>query len=327
MRRATAIRALLVSCSCLALGCSGARVAHTKETQPAEPTEDLHVLLQRARGREVSYRPPQAEELGKIFQAGCALFRRLTTGRDDGALALFQAAHFRLTRTELAFGPAIAIHEEEGTLRGAGVYVFRLGPLPRERLVQVPHSFTDVGTLKIGIDLANATRSRALMVNSVPRQAHGKSTATGDEHGSSAPADLAHQKLTFFQQLTLAALFTLPGLQVLQVHGFTDGSLPESPRAAVVVSPGAATAGSSEAAQVAERLARLLGRDRVLLYPRDTRRFGARSNQQGRAVATNSGATFLHLELSRTLRDQLTKDALLRRAFAFAVAGIEVGQP
>jgi hypothetical protein len=39
-------------------------------------------------------------------------------------------------------------------------------------------------------------------------------------------------------------------------------------------------------------------------------------------VAATAQATFLHLELSRSLRDQLIHDVALRRSFFSAVAGL-----
>jgi hypothetical protein len=72
---------------------------------------------------------------------------------------------------------------------------------------------------------------------------------------------------------------------------------------------------------VAARLAGVLGKDRVFLWPRDTRKYGAQTNMQGRAVATIPGATFLHIEMSHSLRHRLRKDGELRRAFIAAILG------
>ena len=164
-------------------------------------------------------------------------------------------------------------------------------------------------------------QARALFVNTVHRFQGGRPQPGEDDQPVDAPADLAHQELTFFQGFTIAALAALPQLQVIQLHGFADGGVPECPQALVVVSPGAAPAGAAEAAQVSERLGALFGSDKVLLYPRDTRRYGAQRNVQGRAVAVAGRATFLHIELSHTLRTRLSDDGALRRAFIAAVIG------
>lgn len=282
---------------------------------------DLHLLLRMARERDRPYMTPQPVELDSASAAGLALFKEAPDARCVQATPHFRTAGFELATTTLAGGPAFVVREQPNHRMGGGIYVIRQGSVPRERLVQVPHSFFDVGTLDIGVELANAASARALFVNTVHRYQAGKPRITDDEDREEAPADLAHQDATYFQRMTASALATLPQLQVIQVHGFGDGAVPEGAQAAVVVSPGVAVAGAEEAARVAARLAVLMGRERVFLFPRDTRRFGALTNVQGRLVAKHRQATFLHLELSRTLRTRLRQDADLRRAFIAAVIG------
>ncbi len=285
------------------------------------PEEDLTLLLRGARERNRPYKAPPPAELLHTMVAGRALIQEALTERSHRASRLCGAARFELARTQLGCAPAIAVREQPFSRRGGGIYIFRRGAVPRERLIQIPHSFFDVGTLELGIELAAAAPARALFVNTVHRFQGGRPQPGEDDQLVDAPADLAHQARTFFQGFTIAALAALPQLQVVQLHGFADGGVPECPQALVVVSPGAAPAGAAEAAQVSDRLAALLGPDKVLLYPRDTRRFGAQRNVQGRAVAAAGRATFLHLELSHTLRTRLSDDGALRRAFIAAIIG------
>jgi hypothetical protein len=289
--------------------------------------EDLHSLLRMARERNRPYLPPSADALQRTTAAGLMLFTDARNGQCQRALPDLAQAGFEVARTSLGGAPAFVVREVFTQRKGGGVYIIRQGTVRRERLVQVPHSFFDMGTLEIGIALANAAQARALFVNTVHRYQGGKPPAPDDEDRESAPADLAHQDATFFQRLTRSALTTLPQLQVIQVHGFGDGTVPGCAQAAVVVSPGAATAGMPEAARVTARLQALFGRERVLLYPRDTRKFGAQTNVQGQAVAQIRGATFLHLELSRALRLRMQSDNALRRAFVAAVVGGRDEQP
>lgn len=291
--------------------------------RPPVPTEieDLHSLLDFARERNRPYLAPHPDALSRMAAAGGALFSEARHGHCQRALPHVREAGFEVALTTLGGGPAFVVRETFSQRKGGGIYIVRQGAVPRERIVQVPHSFFDVGTLEIGIALANAAQARALFVNTVHRYPSGKPPALTDEDRDSSPSDLAHQDATFFQHLTRSALVTLPRLQVIQVHGFGDGAVPDCTQAAVVVSPGAATAGMAEAARVTARLSAVFGRDRVLLYPRDTRKFGAQTNAQGQLVARSAGATFLHLELSRRLRNQMQKDCALRRAFIAAVLG------
>lgn len=295
--------------------------------RPHFPTEieDLHSLVDFARERNRPYIAPHPDALQRMAVAGLALFSEVRSGPCQRALPHVREAGFEVAMTTLGGGPAFVVRETFAQRKGGGLYVIRQGALLRERIVQVPHSFFDVGTLEIGIALANAAPARALFVNTVHRYLNGRSP-NDDEDRAGSPADsghqdLAHHELTFFQQMTRSALASLPRLQVIQVHGFGDGSVPECAAAAVVVSTGVATAGMAEAARVTARLGVVLGRDRVLLYPRDTRKFGAQTNVQGQAVARSHTATFLHLELSRTLRNQMQKECALRRAFIAAVVG------
>lgn len=318
-------RILLGPCLYLALGPWLSVGAHTQgECQPdGFKREDLRTLLHRTRERNRPYQAPPLDELRKAVAAGRALLSAVRTERYQTAIPLFHQAHFEVVSTELGGAPAIAVCEESEHRRGGGIYVFRRGPVARERIVQVPHSFFDIGTLEIGIELASVGQARALFVNTVHRYEGKRPPARDEDESVDAPADLAHQELAFFQALTFAALSSLRHLQVVQVHGFAEGSVPECPSAAVVVSPGMARAGVAEAAQVTTRLAALLGPERVFLFPRDTRRLGARGNVQGRAAAMAGHATFLHLELSRSLRDRLNLDPGLRHAFAEAVVGCD----
>lgn len=302
--------------------------AHARESHSMNPPheEELHSLLRDARERNRLYREPTPDELRLALAAGRVLFRECLAPRRARADWFLYRAHLTVLRTQLGGGPAVVVREAAARRRGSGVYIFRLGAVPRERVVQIPHSFFDRGTLELGTELAHAAQARALFVNTVHRYQGGRPPPLGEEGRADAPADLAHQDRTFFQSFTGAALAVLPQPQVLQLHGFADGSVPECPRALVVVSPGVAAAGAAEAAQVAERLGALLGHDRVLLYPRDTRRFGALRNAQGRLVAEDGRASFLHLELSHTLRMRLLEDAALRCAFIAAVLGAEGGK-
>ena len=289
---------LLSSCLSIALGQWLACGAHAEKNHAMRPLQEEYVssLLYQARERNRAYRAPPPAELQKAVAAGRALFSESVAGQNNLAGRLFGEAHFSLVGAQLGGGSAVVVRETPEHRRGGGVYIFRRGAVPRERVIQIPHSFFDMGTLEIGLELASVAQARALFVNTVHRFQGAIPHSAEDDGPGDAPADLAHQEQTVFQSLTAAALSTLHEPQILQLHGFADGSVPECLQALVVVSPGAAPVGAAEAARVAERLAGLLGRDKVLLYPRDTRRLGALRNVQGRAVGADGRASFLHLD-------------------------------
>ncbi len=304
---------------------AGAVQAEKEFSMMQEKPEDLAAILRSARERNRPYLPPPPDELRQGYTAVQMLLRHPRSAHMHLADQHFAGAHFALLPTWLGGAPAVAVREDLAYRRGGGIYIFRLGMVPRERLIQVPHSFFDMGTLPIGLELADLAQARALFVNTIHRYQGGKAPHIDEDESSSAVADLAHQEFTFFQSFTMAALSTLPRVQVIQIHGFADGAVADCPQAQVVISAGAAAAGAQEAAQVTGRLGMLLGPSRVLLFPKDTRRYGARKNLQGRAVAANGGASFLHIEISHSLRMQLHSDSTLRRAFAAAVIGTDAG--
>lgn len=319
--------ALLGSCLCLMLNVWPGSCLEWACPAHRAQTEELRTILRNTRERNRPYQAPSMTELDRVHAAARTLLRELSTGRFQDAGELFRGLPFDLVQTTLGGAPAVAVQEAAAHRRGAGVYFIRRGPVPRERIVQIPHSFFDIGTLEIGVELADAAQARALFVNTVHRYQGGPPPSRGDDEAEGSPADVAHQELSIFQGLTHAALEALPRVQLLQLHGFADRSLPDCMNAEVVVSPGAAPAGAAEAAEVAGRLGALLGTDRVLLHPRDTQRLGGRTNVQGRAVAATGDATFLHIEMSRTLRNRLLRDPGLRRAFIAAVLGLRKESP
>jgi hypothetical protein len=313
--------ALLGSCLCLVLNAwQGACIEWACPVHRPQ-SHELRSILRDARERNRPYQAPSLAELEKMHAAARALLRELTAGRFQDSGVLFKGAGFDLVQTVLGGAPALAVQESAAHRRGGGVYIFRRGAVPRERIVQIPHSFFDLGTLELGVELADMAQARALFVNTVHRYQGGPPPSRDHDEAESSPADLAHQELSIFQGLTHAALEALPRVQLIQLHGFADRSVADCANAEVVVSPGTAAAGAAEAVEVAARLGELLGADHVLLHPRDTQRLGGRTNVQGRAVATTGEATFLHLELSRTLRNRLLRDPGLRRSFFAAVLG------
>jgi hypothetical protein len=188
-----------------------------------------------------------------------------------------------------------------------------------ERVIQVPHSFFDEGTLSLGLEMARVSLARALFVNTVHRFASAPPMSDESLAPSFSFADVAHAPASAFLTVTAATLEALPTATIFQLHGFSDRSDAEHTRTAVVVSPGAASLGASLAATVVEQLRTLLGADSALLYPRDTQLLGGVTNQQGVWVKSHPPARFLHIEISRTLRDRMSADVFLRRRFARAL--------
>ncbi len=189
------------------------------------------------------------------------------------------------------------IAEELQSRRGAGALVLRTGTA-RPVLIEVPHSFYDEGTLDIGLHAFVVSGARGLLVNTVHR--YRIPVAAGDAGSSqagSAASDVAHAETSFFLTAHSACVDILPGLEVVQLHGFADAA---APTADLIVSAAGTRADPVPAARA---LGRALG-VRAAAYPTQIRVLGGTLNRQAR-YSVAAGGSFLHVEISRSLRDKL----------------------
>jgi hypothetical protein len=289
-------------------------------------TVPLEMLLRAARERNRRYLLPSPEELAELKTAARALIAAVVAGHETSdAVERLRHIGFVVVATRIGTAPALAIVEEPRRRQGRGCYVFRCGAVAEERIIQVPHSFFDEGTLSLGIEAARTSAARALFVNTVHRFGGAHPPQNRDESlpPSLAFADVAHASASAFLAVTAATLEALPTSTLFQLHGFFDRG-DDQAKAEVVVSPGAAASGAGRAAAIVDELRQLLGADAAWLYPRDIHRLGGMTNRQGALVADHPPARFLHIELSRGLRDRMSADVRLRRHIARAL--IEVGR-
>jgi len=307
----------------------GRPVLADERCQLDTPEQPLQALLKSVRERKRQYVAPTHADLSKTRAALDLLLDALKRAQPlDHARAALSAVHLELVLTRLGADPAVAVVENPAHRVGRGIFVWRCGALPQERIVQVPHSFFDEGTLPIGTALA-AAGARALFVNTVhrypagvaPSQALGEEEGGDDSRARPSPSDLAHQTESTWQVMTQRALEHFSSLVVVQVHGFADRSDPAHAEAGIVVSPSIASAGKPAAKQLVTRLAHGLAGVGVCLYPRDTRVLGGTRNAQAKAVAAHPAAIFLHVEIAHGVRRRLVSDQAFRDSFVSAVWG------
>jgi len=198
--------------------------------------------------------------------------------------------------------PVVLVTDLPGRRQGAGAYVVRLGPVGTEAFVQVPHSWSDLGTLPIGRALFRAVDARVLGVNTVHRRGR-----AGEEATVRGDADVAHRVESTFQTATVAWLRAGRGGALVQVHGFADERVPFD----AVVSAGPPADGTGRPPWWLERfgsaLAAALPGARIAVFPPDGERLAGLANVQAQAAVTQ-GARFLHLELGASLRQQLREE-------------------
>lgn len=312
MRTATlGIVMTLVSCA----GPCKQDATPVREVRPAPRSEAAAPLatrleeLRKGGRRDVTYRPPTPDEERAYAAWVDVVVRAAIAGTPPNAAP---PPGFSLER----IGDLWLLAERPEAKRGAGAIVIREGAAAPV-LVQAPHTFFDVGTLPVALDAFDAGRCRALSINTVHRYAAGRGDENGDDEGGDAISDVAHTTASFFLAGHRALLAAQPGAWTVQLHGFGDD---RAPGVSAILS---ASVTNASIVEVTARARSVLGDD-VRRYPDDIRVLGALRNVEASACR-DAGAPFLHVEMSRTLRDKLGDDAELRRRAAAAF--LPVGAP
>jgi hypothetical protein len=202
---------------------------------------------------------------------------------EAGFAALLDGRPQRLA--ELGFsvrGDALAV-QEPGTERAWGLYAIDRSA-PPSLVVEVPHASSDLRTDRLGLALF--------------RQVPGAILAVGGAHRRRE--DPAHETRCVFHVVT--TLLARRGLPQVQLHGFNDTTLTT---ADVVLSAGAAEAGDA-ARRAADRLAGD-GFRVCRAWAEPCRGLAGTTNVQSQAAG---GTPFLHVELSRTVRETRRADVV-----------------
>lgn len=272
---------------------------HDEEPAAQLRTANVKERIQRfsaALREDAPYRPPSDDERGTFVDA----ITTLSGGRPDdvprtvGALKQLGMSVEQVTDSQT--GRAyVVVASEPNADRGWGLYVVDL-TRPVRLAVQVPHPANDLHTDEIGLELFRRVPGTVLSVSGTHR-----AVANGG-------GDVAHRTDSMFH--ALAVEHSKRALPQVQLHGFGDSSLSS---ADVVISPGA-----GESSAVHRRVADGLDRElRVCrAWASDCGELEGRRNKQG-VTAAERGAMFLHLEASRTVRD----DAELWQEIVTVTAG------
>jgi hypothetical protein len=268
-----------------------------------------------------------------LFKVSEPLSARHFEALRERARALFLAAAERdlavipeLDRQARSFGLEALVLRLRGDDRalglvdrsgGRGGCVARAGGVDAEVLLQAPHRFFDRSTGTIARAAFEGASLRGLCFATAHRYAE----SGGKPNYGAASGDLAHQPRSHFTAMTLAGVSALPGLLVVQLHGFAESQATAEIDA--IVSPGPSKA-RPEVQRAAEALRRLGARTRV--FPDEIETLGGTLNAQGKALAAR-GKPFLHIELGAAFRKKLADrrqaaalGAALARAFATRIS-------
>jgi hypothetical protein len=254
----------------------------------ATPATDLGAeVRQFAAGLDddAPYRPPEPAERRQLLSA----LRALEAGEPEDVLGFTMRTGVD-RETGRRFGLAV---NPEGE-RAWGWYLVDLSA-PARLVIEVPHPNSDLRTEEIGLALYQAVPGSVLLVAGTHRRAD-------DDAG-----DVAHRTDSMFH--AVASDLAERGLPQIQLHGFHDDNLPDVD---VVVSPGAGDAGD-----LVRGIADGIDEDfRVCRsWRQDCGRLEGTTNEQGRDAA-RQGVPFVHVEISRSIRDDRDDWSSLVRAIA-----------
>ena len=214
--------------------------------------------------------------------------------------------------------------------RGAGAVAIRVGRQAAGLIVEAPHTFFDAGTLPIALTAFQRLGCRALLINTVhrynPRLRGESSDGEGGEDGGDVSAsDVAHAPHSFFLAAHEELQVAFPRATAVQLHGFRDEVLDG---VSIVLSAAGTRADANLVASSlrAAPSATLGGPHAVRVFPDDVRILGGTLNAQARSSA-RAAAPFLHVEMSKSLRDNMVADTRVRGQFVVALLGPLASSP
>ncbi len=186
---------------------------------------------------------------------------------------------------------------EPGTERTWGMYLIDRSA-PPSLVIEVPHPASDLRTELFGLDYFQRVPGAVLLIAGAHRKAD-------DGH-----ADVAHEVDSVFH--VVAASLAGRGMTQVQLHGFDDQNMPDDD---IVLSSGMSAAGDP-VRRAADRLADG-GFSVCRAWVSSCGALEGMKNVQGKAAA-EEGTAFLHVEMSRTVRESGTARADVIRAFTEA---------
>jgi hypothetical protein len=188
------------------------------------------------------------------------------------------------------------IQEQASKRRGRGFFALR--SIKTEHwLLQAPHADSDLYTGKIACRLFLEAPFKAAQWNTVSRKT--------EVEDSDESADMAHLPDTYWQAFTAAFAETYPNGKIIQLHGYEQKFRKSR---AGEASDMILSAGRTDPPQWVKQTAACLKNafpGRVSLYPMDVKELGGTTNRQGELLQRLGHHGFLHIEMSKKMRQQL----------------------
>lgn len=301
-----------------------------KDGEDVLESSERSPLLQsyhRVRGKAVYSAPEQHEGLAMRALVEEILTCARSSSGCDRLETQAELLHLRVDSIVYENQQYLLLVEQKGHERGWGAYFFRTGPLPKEWIVQAPHTFYDEGTGILALELFEAFPFRAFYFNTIHRYASRRTDSKQSRDvdakvleeetlnpGQHVDSDVAHNPAHPFQRATEAVL-TLEKPVVIQLHGFRETL--RTSGASIIVSGGKRMPLGEVASRMADGLSASL--EGVKRYPEEIRFLGGERNVQAQRLNGWPGSTFVHLELSSALRKGLLQEPVKRRIWAEAL--------
>lgn len=182
----------------------------------------------------------------------------------------------------------ITLAELPTAKQGRGFFAINTGST-KNRLLQAPHADSDLYTGKIAGRLFEEGEFKAAQWNTVKRDI----------------SDLAHTPNTYWQAFTLAFAEQYPDGKIIQIHGYAqDLRKTEAGESSDMILSAGHDAAPLWVQQTAACLKNAFPK-RVSLYPLDVQELGGTTNIQGQLLTSLKHDGFLHIEMSKDMRQEL----------------------
>ncbi len=309
--------AVFVALAAVLAGCQGGKMV--REERPPPVHLERGPLLDQVRPSKdvrVYYSPPTLRQRLVLQRVLPMFYRELADGKTHFGdyTKLFAKAGLRMHRLVRGREVWIVLSEGGKDWRGTGAYVFRTGPVDHELIVQAPHTYHDYHTGTIAERIFRQESVRGFFFNTCHRY---RPYPEGTDNDRVHPADMAHVTDSYFHLFSVEYLTQISDTALVQIHGFERRALRKND-IGVVLSNGTDTP-SAWAQRMSDRLHANLGGVAVAVYPSDTHYYGATSNAQASWVEAYHRGAFLHVELSRRLRERLIDDDELLQTLAQSI--------
>lgn len=192
------------------------------------------------------------------------------------------------------------IKESHPGFHGGGLYLIRCEKAVN-LVIQAPHSYFDLNTGKLATLLFFESQVRGLFLNTIHRY---QSEPGEKKEDPVHPADVAHEPGSWFHAATVGAALGLSSLRFVQLHGFEQ----RKSRSQLILSSG-----------LRNHPPRILSQGlNAHFAPLETfgmngKILGATTNVQQQALNQMRPGRFVHLEMTRPLREKLIDSVELRK--------------